>query len=98
MMPSSTSSALSSLSKHDMRLDDLNRVRVLDEEAETHAQALSDGCNEFVRDTKDFRAIADGFIEIFDHLSQVRNQPFCHVAPGINRSCPNFLKQILHSV
>ena len=71
-MSSGGNPALTSLSRHDMRLDDLNRVRVLDEEAETHANALSDGCHDFVRDTKDFRAIADGFIKIFDHVSQVR--------------------------
>ncbi len=46
---------LGSLERHGMRLDELNRVRVIDEETENHAQALRDVCNEFIRDTTDFQ-------------------------------------------
>ncbi len=52
-----------------MRLDELGRVRVMDEDAETHAGALRDVCDQFVRDTAQFQAIADSFIDIFDAIS-----------------------------
>ncbi len=57
------------LERHGMRLDDLGRVRAIDEEAEGHASSLRDVCDEFVRDTVDFQRIADGFVAIFDSVS-----------------------------
>ena len=58
------------LERYGMRFDDLQRVRVIDEETENHASALRDVCNEFLADTDEFRKIADSFIEIFDSVSK----------------------------
>ena len=61
--------ALRSLERYGMRLDELNRIRVVDEETDQHANNLKEHCNEFIRDTTEFQRIADGFISIFDHVS-----------------------------
>ena len=52
-----------------MRFDDLNRIKVIDEETDSHAGSLKDYCIDFLRDTAEFQKIADSFIAIFDHVS-----------------------------
>ena len=38
-----------SLERFGMRLDDLNRIRAIDDETDQHANNLRDVCNEFLR-------------------------------------------------
>ena len=59
------------LSRYGMRLDDLNRIRALDEDTESHASQMRETCNDFLGDTQDFQKIADSFIKIFDSVSKV---------------------------
>ncbi|XP_023329155.1 intraflagellar transport protein 20 homolog [Eurytemora carolleeae] len=53
-----------------MYFDDLNRIRVLDDETSSQAAELKDCCQEFLGDIEDFQKIADSFISIFDTVSQ----------------------------
>ncbi|TRY61364.1 hypothetical protein TCAL_04406 [Tigriopus californicus] len=62
------------LTRYGIRFDDLNRVRVIDEETENHSSDLRDTCNAFLRDTTEFQKIADSFIKIFDHVSKAVEQ------------------------
>ena len=65
-----------SLERHGMRFDDLNRVRVIDEDTENHASSLRNVCDEFLKDISSFQTIADSFISIFDHVSKVTMQAY----------------------
>jgi len=58
------------LEQFGMRFDDLNRVRVLDEEASGQAADLRDNCGTFIKSLSDFADIAKGFIEIFDAVAK----------------------------
>ncbi len=59
----------SSLERYGMRLDELNRIRVVDEETDGHANDLKQHCDAFVKDIGEFQRISDSFISIFDHVS-----------------------------
>jgi len=53
-----------------MHFDDLNRIRVLDEDTASQAQELREVCQDFLGDIGDFQKIADSFIVIFDAVSK----------------------------
>lgn len=59
------------MERHGIRLDELSRVRAIDEDTEGHASNLRNNCKDFLGDISTFQSIADSFIEIFDHLSTV---------------------------
>ena len=51
-----------------MRIDDLNRVRVLDEDTSTNAHQLRDSCGNFISSVEEFAEIATSFVKIFDSV------------------------------
>lgn len=62
--------ASEALDKAGLHFDDLNRIRVLDEDTSSQAQELKDVCQDFLGDIGDFQKIADSFIVIFDTVSK----------------------------
>jgi intraflagellar transport protein 20 len=62
--------ASEALEKAGLHFDDLNRIRVLDEDTSSQAQELKEVCQDFLGDIGDFQKIADSFIVIFDAVSK----------------------------
>ena len=56
------------LEKAGMHFDDLNRIRVLDEDTSTNAHQLRDSCGNFVSSVEEFAEIATSFVKIFDSV------------------------------
>eukprot|EP00116_Pleurobrachia_bachei_P014809 sb/3475071/ len=50
-------------------IDDINKIRVLDNETGTKTLQLREECKEFVDKIDDFQQIVNGFIELMDGLS-----------------------------
>eukprot|EP00088_Acartia_fossae_P059086 TRINITY_DN69775_c0_g1_i1.p1 TRINITY_DN69775_c0_g1~~TRINITY_DN69775_c0_g1_i1.p1 ORF type:complete len:146 (+),score=36.81 TRINITY_DN69775_c0_g1_i1:31-438(+) len=65
-----STSATEALERAGMYFDDLNRIRVLDEETSSQASELKEVCEEFLGDIEGFQKIADSFIAIFDAVSK----------------------------
>lgn len=57
------------LSNYGIHVDELSRLRVLDEDTASHANDLRDSCHDFVGDLTQLTDIADGFIKVFDAVS-----------------------------
>ena len=58
------------LEKAGLHFDDLNRIRVLDEDTALQAAELKEVCQDFLGDIGQFQKIADSFIVIFDTVSK----------------------------
>ena len=54
------------LTNYGIHVDDLSRLRVLDETAGNHAHDLRDTCHDFVTDVGNLAEIADGFLNVVD--------------------------------
>jgi hypothetical protein len=79
--------AMASLERHGMRLDELNRIRVVDEETDSHANELKEHCDEFVSHISEFQKISDSFISIFDHVSTAVERQVNHDIDGSSLKC-----------
>lgn len=64
-----TSGLSSRLTNYGIHVDDLSRLRVLDEAAGNHAHDLRDNCGDFVGDISHLTEIADGFLEVIDAIA-----------------------------
>ena len=54
------------LTNYGIHVDDLSRLRVLDEPSANHAHELRDTCHDFVTDVHHLADIADGFLNVID--------------------------------
>ena len=61
-----TSSLSHRLTNYGIHVDDLSRLRVLDEPSANHAHELRDTCHDFVTDVHHLADIADGFLNVID--------------------------------
>jgi len=50
-------------------VDDLNKIRVLDNETSTKTSQLKEECKDFIDKIDDFQTIVGGFIDLMDNLS-----------------------------
>lgn len=50
-------------------VDDLNKIRVLDNETATKTGQLKEECKDFIDKIDDFQTIVGGFIDLMDNLS-----------------------------
>ncbi|KAL5265206.1 hypothetical protein ACHWQZ_G006085 [Mnemiopsis leidyi] len=50
-------------------VDDLNKIRVLDNETSTKTAQLKEECKDFIDKIDDFQTIVGGFIDLMDNLS-----------------------------
>lgn len=50
-------------------VDDLNKIRVLDNETSTKTTQLKEECKDFIDKIDDFQTIVGGFIDLMDNLS-----------------------------
>ena len=69
-----TSGLSDRLSHYGIHVDDLSRLRVLDENSGAHSHDLRDNCREFVGDVSNLTDIADGFIEVIDAVANEVNK------------------------
>ena len=61
-----TSGLSNRLTNYGIHVDDLSRLRVLEEASGNHAHDLRDTCHDFVTDVKQLAEIADGFLDVID--------------------------------
>ena len=61
-----TSGLSNRLTNYGIHVDDLSRLRVLDENSGNHAHDLRDNCHDFVCDVEQLAEIADGFLNVID--------------------------------
>jgi intraflagellar transport protein 20 len=80
-----TSGLSDRLSHYGIHVDDLSRLRVLDENSGTHSHDLRDNCREFVGDVSSLTDIADGFIEVIDAVANEVNKEKVKVIGARNR-------------
>jgi len=80
-----TSGLSDRLNHYGIHVDDLSRLRVLDENSGTHSNDLRDNCREFVGDVSNLTDIADGFIEVIDAVANEVNKEKVKVIGARNR-------------
>ncbi len=64
-----TSGLSNRLTNYGIYVDDLSRLRVLDEASGNHAHDLKDTCHDFVSDVNQLAEIADGFLQVIDAVA-----------------------------
>ena len=80
-----TSGLSDRLNHYGIHVDDLSRLRVLDENSGAHSHDLRDNCREFVGDVSNLTDIADGFIEVIDAVANEVNKEKVKVIGARNR-------------
>lgn len=73
------------LTSYGIHVDDLSRLRVLEETSAFHAHDLRDNCHEFVTDVNRLAEIADGFLDVIDAVGNEVNKEKVKAIGASNR-------------